>query len=86
MQHHKTNLGVKPIGGKSSLGESPIVEAEIAALKILGDELAAIGPINSNEAAEKFRAALVKHDRARAAIFKHPAKLAATFDELKMSH
>src|SRR5574343_369742 len=59
---HKSNE-VIPVGGKTSLGTSAIVEAEIKALKEYKEELEAAGPCNPSnpDGAKKRRTALINY-------------------------
>lgn len=50
---------MEALGGKSSLGTSPVIEAERAALSAYIERSKAIGPVNSNEKAKMERASTV---------------------------
>jgi hypothetical protein len=50
----KTNLGVRPIGGKASLGLSAALIKESELFKEYREKLFALLPINSNEKAVQY--------------------------------
>ncbi len=55
----RANLGCKPLGRGPIV--SPVILAEIAALKAYGKDMAAVGPVNCHEAAVAMRKCLAKH-------------------------
>ena len=59
---HTCNIGIRPLG-RGPEGASPVVLAEIAALRKWGKALGALGPITSTERAKELRRLMVEHAR-----------------------
>lgn len=69
---------MKALGGKHK--ESPVSAAAVAALRKLGSELMAVGPVNSNERAQAHRRVLLAN-----ADSEQKARLENLFRELNLS-
>ncbi len=52
---------VSPLGGKSSMGSSAVVAAELKAFGAYKVDLDGVRPVNSNAAAKALRGVMVKH-------------------------
>ena len=80
----KTNLGVRPVGGKTSMGESEVVARENKALAEYVKDLKAAGPANCVENSKKHRIALLEYYKK---IFPNAYKRTrAFFDEMKLEY
>ncbi len=63
------NANVSPLGGKTSLGKSPVVARELARFNAFKADVLALGPVNNEAASLAYRRALVRDNAEYAALF-----------------